>query len=416
MGPKPSRIDRTVRSVDPPDLPFPDLAMSELFFGIDGGTDAPKAVRRHRRLIAPLLMAVTAFAAGIAVDAVALHVGQSARSASVIVGVELTRRPPRSKTPPTTNLATSMAWGPPTTFDPGHAPQSVSCPSPTFCAAVDDAGRAVVYEDGSWAAPIDVDGAVPISSVSCPNARFCAAVDQAGNAIVYNGSTWSGPVRVDRTTFGELSSVSCASPSFCAAVDGDGNAFLYNGSVWSPPQQVDPQAWSAASRDVASISCPEQGYCVGVDPDGNAFYYIGSSWQQASSIGPAQSASPTKYRNPVACANTMFCAAAENPGAVVAYDGVQWSDPVAIDPGSYLESLSCPSPVFCAAVDGLLPQGFSTGSATGDVFIYDGTHWSEARNIDGAQIIDSISCPSKAMCVAVDESGRAIMGTASNIP
>ena len=34
-------------------------------------------------------------------------------------------------------------------------------------------------------------------SVSCPTASFCAAVDGSGNALTYNGSSWSSPDSID---------------------------------------------------------------------------------------------------------------------------------------------------------------------------------------------------------------------------
>jgi hypothetical protein len=46
---------------------------------------------------------------------------------------------------------------------------------------------------GTWSAPSDIDGIGVLNLVSCPSATFCAAIDNAGNALTYNGSSWTAP-------------------------------------------------------------------------------------------------------------------------------------------------------------------------------------------------------------------------------
>ena len=59
----------------------------------------------------------------------------------------------------------------------------VSCPTTSFCAAVDAEGNAVVDDDSTWSV-INVDPASPLYAVSCTSASFCVAVDKAGNALM----------------------------------------------------------------------------------------------------------------------------------------------------------------------------------------------------------------------------------------
>ena len=66
-------------------------------------------------------------------------------------------------------------------------------------------------------------------SVSCPTATFCAAVDYSGNVLTYNGSLWSSPQSIDAGH--SLYSVSCSSASFCAAVDYSGYTFTYSSTT-----------------------------------------------------------------------------------------------------------------------------------------------------------------------------------------
>lgn len=368
--------------------------------------------------LAPVVLAIAAFGAGISANALIFHAGHKGGSTKVVIGQQVVRPSPpshpvsRPKTAPSTPTA-AMSWGAPVRFDdPGYAPQSVACATSTFCVAVDNGGHAMLYQNFAWSSPFQVDGSTQINSVSCPSSGFCVAVDQAGNALVYKGGGWSRPQKVDKTATPELTSVSCASTSFCVAVDGGGNAVVFNGTAWSGPQAADdPASWGLTSRDVATIACPATNFCVGADPQGNAFYYTGSSWVPLTVISPAGGTPPNEYKNAVACSTTTQCLAAQNLGQIAAYNGTQWSAPVPVDPGNYVASLSCPSTTFCAAVDGLLPAGFSGGNDSGDVFLYNGTSWSPARNIDGTGILQSISCPSRNFCLAVDQGGSAIVGT-----
>ncbi|MDA8044291.1 MAG: hypothetical protein M0Z30_03495 [Actinomycetota bacterium] len=373
----------------------------------------PPSGRRWRSLA----MVLAAFGAGMGLNAVILRAGTSShRPTAVVVPSPPVTHPSRPKTattkiPSTTVPQAPLAWGSPVLMDPGHSPQAISCPSRLFCVAVDDHGQAISYVAGLWHQPIDIDGSQDISSVSCASADFCVAVDQAGNAITFDGLGWSRPVRVDNAGFSELTSVSCPTSQFCAAVDGNGNALVYRDGSWKAPTQVDPGGWTKVSRDVPSVSCPVAGSCVGVGPDQDVFYYVQGSWQSATSISPGQVAPTVAYRNAVSCVTAAFCVASENLGQIVVYDGTQWSAPVTIDPSDFIESVSCPTVDFCAAVDGLLPQGYNSGSGTANVLLYDGTTWSSPSNVDGEQIVDSIACPTADFCVAVDRAGDSVTGS-----
>jgi hypothetical protein len=98
----------------------------------------------------------------------------------------------------------------------------------------------------TWSSPSKIDpGRNTLQSVSCPSASFCTAVDQQGEAFTYNGHLWSSPSGIGGSY--ALQSVSCPSASFCAAVDQQGpaegqqgEAFTYNGTSWSPPSVIVP--------------------------------------------------------------------------------------------------------------------------------------------------------------------------------
>jgi hypothetical protein len=58
---------------------------------------------------------------------------------------------------------------------------------------VDHSGNALTYDGTSWSSPDSIDAANQIISVSCPTTSFCVAVDSVGNVFTYNGSSWSSP-------------------------------------------------------------------------------------------------------------------------------------------------------------------------------------------------------------------------------
>jgi hypothetical protein len=83
---------------------------------------------------------------------------------------------------------------------------------------------------GAWGAATRLG----MASVSCLSPSFCAAVDNGGNAFTFNGSTWAAPVTIDSKAAKSvnepvlifLMSVSCQSAGFCVAGDSTGNAFV----------------------------------------------------------------------------------------------------------------------------------------------------------------------------------------------
>ena len=75
-------------------------------------------------------------------------------------------------------------------------------------------------------------------SISCPTPSFCMAVDWSGAYLVYNGKTWSAPQTINSVA-SAVGAVSCTSPDLCMAVDSSnsnglgGHIFLFNGQTWT---------------------------------------------------------------------------------------------------------------------------------------------------------------------------------------
>ena len=86
-----------------------------------------------------------------------------------------------------------------------------------------------------WSTPAPVDKTTPdaFEQLSCPTTTFCVAVDNAGSAVIFDGHSWSSPAVIDPSA---LSSVSCASATFCMAVDSAGEAIV--GTAGAAGEQV----------------------------------------------------------------------------------------------------------------------------------------------------------------------------------
>ncbi len=125
--------------------------------------------------------------------------------------------------------------------------ESVSCPSASFCAAVDNMGYVVTYQSGAWTTPLHLDSSSQggLTAISCVSSTFCVAVSGIGRAVTYNGGSWSSPVGIDGAQ--PITSISCSSSAFCVAVDQGGDAVSYNGGSWSSPTVVDSSSAALTS-------------------------------------------------------------------------------------------------------------------------------------------------------------------------
>ena len=219
----------------------------------------------------------------------------------------------------------------------------VSCATPDLCMAGDVLGRVtrVTRRRHTPLVPIEKLAATPfplekaVTGLSCPTTTFCAAVTDRGRALVWSGGRWqAGQTLVSlqeaytaqahlRST---LSDVSCTSPTFCVAVDPTGTAYTYGGSTWSAGTTIDPGAATTGDQvGVTSVSCAAR-TCVAVDDNGNAVAYDGTSWSAPRPIDP------TLGLSTVSCATPTFCVALNDIGDALLYDGSTWSAPRTIDP------------------------------------------------------------------------------------
>ncbi len=245
--------------------------------------------------------------------------------------------------------------------------------------------------------PTDYDS---IYGLSCPTGTFCAAVDESGGALFREEGHWSTP-RPVATATGTLQSVSCPTATDCVAVPAASGAVTWNGTSWS---QSDPVT-TPGDTGLTNISCPTTTFCAGVGTPGIPGPSLITTWdgqRWTAQQTPATGAIGDRLMD-VSCATPDFCVAVNLDGKILTFDGSRWSGPTASGMPR-LTSVSCPSARFCMVMGG-------DSSAT-DV---DG-RWSGAGTIPGfiAPVVAEVSCSSASRCTAIGLNGLAATWTAGH--
>ncbi len=115
------------------------------------------------------------------------------------------------------------SWSGPDAVDTGHDLVSVSCPTTSFCMAVDSSGQAAEHSDGLWG--LQPIGSAAAVAVSCPAAGSCLAVGRSGAAASYANGLWA---RLPAAAPGaRITTLSCATATACVATDADNNVLFY---------------------------------------------------------------------------------------------------------------------------------------------------------------------------------------------
>jgi hypothetical protein len=294
----------------------------------------------------------------------------------------------------------------------------ISCPTTSFCAAVDQIGNAVVSTDptggaSTWSV-VDVDGRGRLASITCPTEDLCLAGDTDGNVVsstdpTGGASAWSvAPVDPSH----DVDGISCPTTSFCVAADQGGHVLT------SADPTGGAAAWQIEDVDYAplmGVSCPTTTSCVVVD------YYGSTLLSRAPAGGPSawSRTSVDEYEGwegptGVSCASATSCVVVDGVGEVISstdpFGGAYaWSE-TRIDPWG-LTSISCTAS-FCAAVDNsgdvLTSTDPTGGSSAWSVLALNGP-----TAVQGAWL-GGVSCASPGFCAAVDSAGDVALGTAPN--
>lgn len=269
-------------------------------------------------------------------------------------------------------------WATPSTYfagGAGAAPPpwmpSISCTDGPLCAVVDGSGHTSLGDGTTWSppaalAPTAVAAADPSdpgpghtgarsAAVACPTPQFCAYVDNTGHVATLHGTAWSAPqaftTRVGGATvelfqLGRVG-VSCATDTSCTAMVA-GTVLDWDGTTWT----ASPAPWGPGDADGASaVSCPTPGTCVAVHGTSVSVRTPGSGWSAPRVVDAGGSL------DSVSCPTTSTCVAADTAGDVVRLVTGTWSTPdkVVPTPVSYPgdgATVSCPTEQFCMVLTG----------------------------------------------------------------
>ncbi len=351
---------------------------------------------------------------------------------------------------------------------------SFSCASPRFCAAVNGTSVLTTTTPTStrlgWSSVgIDADGGPSINDVSCPAAQLCVGVDDAGTVLTSTTPTAQGLWSRQANDGAQLVGVACAGISLCVAVDSSGGAFS------SANPTGGQAAWSRASIDpghtLTAVACPSAQLCVATDRAGR----VVSTTNPTGGAGVWSAAKiDSSALTGISCSSPSLCVAAGVRGRVLAstnpsggasawrlvatdhnsgqdggqvpeqsmsvacapqglcitgdaYGGLMSSTSPASGPWRFAEidpdtgpdievtyyrlvSASCASNQLCAVIALGTADGSSDALTSSNPM--DGNSWSHTGGIDDAYgDATAVSCPTTQLCIAVDDNGRALIGT-----
>jgi hypothetical protein len=268
-----------------------------------------------------------------------------------------------------------------------------------------------------------IDPKTAITGISCPSAALCVAVDAAGRVLhtttpLGSVASWSKPGSVDTATLtgggtAGFSAVDCPTTTFCIAVD---NAA--NGQVAYTTNPTGPaSAWTLTTVGsgvlLDSVSCATATLCViggtnayyATDPTGGA-----TAWKATAALSPGSSVIAS-----LACNTVKLCVGVGygNSGAGLSVgtaapstttwsQGLIGSDPPA-QHASVVDSVACPERNFCVAVDGG-SNAYATSTPVRGA-------WSLARPLkkNSTSTVSQVACNSM-ICVEVDNRGTVTYG------
>lgn len=277
--------------------------------------------------------------------------------------------------------AATQTWTQTGSFDTVRGKMiDISCPTDTFCAAIDDS-RVVTYDGTGWSAPHGLTSADNLAAISCASSSFCMVADSAGQVRTYDGTTWSRPRLVD--SYGHpIADISCPLTTWCVALDTHGIAFAYDGSSWDAPVPT-------GVTTGVTVSCAAANACLA--GGAKTASWDGSSWT-------VDTAAPSGSILDIDCFSTTTCAV-----ATTYFGGHVWlrqSGTWTVTPDSpTVTAVACLSATACTAVGG-------------QIYSWDGSSWTDVAGNDAHLPYQAVTCGAS-LCFVVDQVGRARSGSAA---
>jgi len=271
---------------------------------------------------------------------------------------------------------------------PGKYLIDVSCPTASFCLAMDSDAKAYTRTGSDpWSAAVDstVPGTAYRQRVSCVTATYCLATGYAGDVRLFDGTSWSTLPSPPAAT--QINDVDCVSVTYCLAggMAGPGNTrvWKWNGTTWAGPYG------STSGNGWNRVECPAVDDCV---MTGNPFTarFNGSTVLATNDL--------LAEGNALAClpGSTAECWGGNHNGSW-RFDGSSWAGLVGLIPSGNLYPLACaPTGTFCAG------GGYQGSSG---IWNYDGSTWTQNVGTNVGNV-SAISCGSPSFCVAVTAVGQ----------
>ncbi len=196
-------------------------------------------------------------------------------------------------------------WSAPAIEDPppaggySNVAVTLSCPTASFCLAVDINGAALVWQHGKWSRRFP-QGVDTFERVTCTTSLFCMAGEHSGRALSWYRGQWSKARTISAGN--GISALSCYQTTFCVAGTESGAVSEWHGRAWSYPQTVATNGVS-----IAGVACFSPANCLSVDGYGETFTWTGSRWTKSARLAPGSQSyvSPTS----LICSGRTFCAA-----------------------------------------------------------------------------------------------------------
>ncbi|HWE59995.1 MAG TPA: hypothetical protein VG228_09905 [Solirubrobacteraceae bacterium] len=268
-----------------------------------------------------------------------------------------------------------------------------------------------------------IDPKTAITGISCPSAQLCVAVDASGRVMhstnpIGSVADWTKPVRIDSTTqtgggYAGFSSVDCPTTSFCIAVDnGASNQIAYTTNPTGPAS-----AWTLTTIGngvlLDSVSCASTALCL---VGGSNVYYAAqptggaSAWKATAALSSSNSVVAA-----LSCDTVKLCVgvgygnagvglsvSSAAPATTTWSQGLIGADPPA-QGAQLIDSVACPERNFCVAVDGGSNAYTSVTPVRGA--------WTNARPLKKASqsSVSQVAC-NTAVCVEVDNRGTVTYG------
>ena len=299
-----------------------------------------------------------------------------------------------------------------TQIDAGAALVSVSCPGRSQCTTVDARHELTFDPLSATRAPLHLRqfpgrAFPPVSAVACPALTLCS-VPRNASQITFNPRAFGHPKSrvIDHDGDGTIVTVRCPSRTECVALDDDGAAVTYN-----------PQTGRIMRRNInveeveaqTALACPSRSQCTATDNDGTAITFDPLTGHRLLSVKidkpvglDAPSGDSDYELDGIACRGTRLCVAVDTLGNEVSFDphSHRGGHLHAVAPGSALTAVACPTSALCVLGDS--SGRVWTGAARG-------SQWT-STTLRGASGLTSVACVSSTECVAVDTAGDTFTG------